>query len=1104
MESLIAEHGPELVLENLISEYGATEVFGAIMEEYVQEFGEDLVNEKFGETLVEQYGEEVIAKNMFESIIGDFHEQEFSDEDFAVLSENSNAFITEMQTLSEEEFDNYIENLTEEEIVTAIQLSSLNEEYLVEFLKKIGKALKKGVKAVGKVAGKVLKNPILSTVASFALPGVGSLAAGLGSKLASTAVGKAVGAVGSKIAGSALGKGVAALGKTAIGGALKGAAGQAIKGGIGSKLTGGSFSQGAKAGAVGSLVGNAAGAIGSKLGLDKVMTSGIGSQIKGVAGDALTSGIGSKLTGGSFSQGAKAGAIGSVIGSVAKGFGDKISQTTGSQAAGDVASNVASGVADKIANKPKSVAAPADDAGEAEAPEQTAVQDNDQEEKVVARPSVPPKATTMATKAPQPQQDNEEDEADTVGGFMRGIRKARQQQRMAAEQTELLQHLSSLNEEQLEQFVDQLSDEDAALVAEALEEAINPNDFSAQRDYILGTKAPSVGPTKANAAKLQQQKKTTAKTAAQKKKDDEKKYKDDVKAALAINQRKQLSSILGPAPSVLDRKPPPGMGPTVERDIELRKEKLLTPAQKKARDVMDVYKRQTSNYILTGDYNKPPKIDLSDTEKSRRENPDAWKTQGGFGPQDRGDKPATSPATGSKPKPGPAAGPKVTPAPGPKPAPGPRPGPSPAAGDNDWDYLSTWAANPIARGSRGGADDSMGGSSDGYESSDSGYEPSDSGYSPSDDSMDRIQPAKKEKDLGNVTYDWLKRSGRAGIRQGIGGAILGQDWQQSAKAGAAGRAAVDLGKGILDVIRGKYSPNQKGMNESIEESNMNGEETTMETTELTEEQIREERMLAIKEAVKQFKGNMREDVDALFNGESLSEEFRAKATLIFESAVTSRVESILEEIVQQNDEVLANAYEEIKGQLTEQVDEYLNYVVEQWMEENQVAIETGLRAELAEDFISGLRSLFQEHYIEIPEEKVDVAETLAAELDQAAEYVETVHQHVAEQDETIASLQEQLNLVKKEKAINAFCEGLTAVQAGKMKALAEGVEFTTEGDFEEKLAVLRENYFPTKVQVKSEVKELQQVALNEEPEVASTNNIMNRYVQAIAKTAPKA
>jgi len=174
------------------------------------------------------------------------------------------------------------------------------------------------------------------------------------------------------------------------------------------------------------------------------------------------------------------------------------------------------------------------------------------------------------------------------------------------------------------------------------------------------------------------------------------------------------------------------------------------------------------------------------------------------------------------------------------------------------------------------------------------------------------------------------------------------------------------------------------------------------------------------------------------------------------------------------------------------------------MEQNQVAIETGLRAELAEDFISGLRALFQEHYIEIPDEKVDVAETLAAELETAAEYVDGVHKHVEDQNQTIATLQEQLNTVKKAIVTESFCSGLTAVQAGKMKALAEGVEFTTEGDFEDKLAVLRENYFPTKVQVKSEVKELQKVALNEEPEVEKGNSVMARYVQSISKTAPKA
>ena len=252
-----------------------------------------------------------------------------------------------------------------------------------------------------------------------------------------------------------------------------------------------------------------------------------------------------------------------------------------------------------------------------------------------------------------------------------------------------------------------------------------------------------------------------------------------------------------------------------------------------------------------------------------------------------------------------------------------------------------------------------------------------------------------------------------------------------------------------------------------------------------------------KEMVEKYRGSMREDVDALFNGESLSEDFRVKATLIFESAVQSRVEKIVEEVLSENNAVLAEAIEEIKSEMADQVDEYLNYVVEQWMEENQVAVETGLRAELAEDFITGLKNLFTEHYIEIPEEKIDVAEELAVkvvELEEAA----------AAREAQFAALTEQVNSVKKEKAIIRACENLTQVQAEKMKSLAESVEFTTEGDFDNKLAVLRENYFPSKVTVKSEVKEIQESAV-ESPEVEEIrNSVMARYVQSITKTAPKA
>ena len=270
-----------------------------------------------------------------------------------------------------------------------------------------------------------------------------------------------------------------------------------------------------------------------------------------------------------------------------------------------------------------------------------------------------------------------------------------------------------------------------------------------------------------------------------------------------------------------------------------------------------------------------------------------------------------------------------------------------------------------------------------------------------------------------------------------------------------------------------------------------------EEVELTDEDLAEAKKDWMKKKVAEHKGSMKEDVDALFNGESLSEDFRVKATLIFESAVQSRIEKILESVLADNDSVLEEAITEIKTEMADQVDSYLNYAVEQWMTENKVAIESGLRAELSEDFINGLKNLFAEHYVEIPDEKLDVAEELAArvvELEEAA----------AAQEAEKAALSEALNAIKKDEAIRKVCEGLTEVQIGKMKSLAESVEFTTEGDFDNKLAVIRENYFPTKVQVKSEVKAIQEAAVNEEPEVVETSGIMAHYVKSLTKTAPKA
>lgn len=269
------------------------------------------------------------------------------------------------------------------------------------------------------------------------------------------------------------------------------------------------------------------------------------------------------------------------------------------------------------------------------------------------------------------------------------------------------------------------------------------------------------------------------------------------------------------------------------------------------------------------------------------------------------------------------------------------------------------------------------------------------------------------------------------------------------------------------------------------------DEEEEEIPELSEEEIAEARKAALKQMVSDNMGSCKEDIDALFSGEELSEEFKDKATTIFEAAVRSRVEAIVEEVVTENEQIMEEAAEEYQATLTEQVDEYLNYVVEQWMEDNQLAVETGLRVEIAEEFIGGLKNLFMEHYIEVPEEKADLVEEMA-------QAVAEMEEKLNEQVEQNAELNKQLCESKSAEIIAQICEGLTTVQAEKIKALAEGVDFTTEGEYSQKLAVIRENYFPTKKE-KGEALE----SLVETEAEQGTSDTMDWYVNAISKSLPK-
>lgn len=245
------------------------------------------------------------------------------------------------------------------------------------------------------------------------------------------------------------------------------------------------------------------------------------------------------------------------------------------------------------------------------------------------------------------------------------------------------------------------------------------------------------------------------------------------------------------------------------------------------------------------------------------------------------------------------------------------------------------------------------------------------------------------------------------------------------------------------------------------------------------------------------KERMKEDMDALLSGENLSEEFVAKATTIFEAAVIARAEEIAEEVEDELISQFQESVEQIKEDLAAKVDDYLNYMVQEWVTENQLAIEKGLRAEIVEDFIAGLRNLFAEHYIDIPEDKVDVVEELTTK-------VEELESSLNEQIEKAVELTKQLNEQKKIEAIYTACEGLTQTQVEKMKSLAEGVKFTTEEEFTSKLETIKESYF------KSPVKTADSSALNEEVQIeddnkksASVDPMIEQYAKTISKSLVK-
>ena len=242
--------------------------------------------------------------------------------------------------------------------------------------------------------------------------------------------------------------------------------------------------------------------------------------------------------------------------------------------------------------------------------------------------------------------------------------------------------------------------------------------------------------------------------------------------------------------------------------------------------------------------------------------------------------------------------------------------------------------------------------------------------------------------------------------------------------------------------------------------------------------------------------DVKEDIDAIVSGEELSEDFKTKAATIFEAAVSAKVISEVNDRLQifedEYTKELSEAKEEYLTNMSEKIDGYLNYVVEEWMEENELAVEKGIRSELVEDFMTGLKNLFQEHYIDIPEEKVDL-------VDDLFEKVEELETKLDESINTNVEVKKELAKFKKEEVLRSVSEELAETEKEKLTKLADGIDYEDDSQYQEKLEVLKENYFPKTSDAPQTISEEVENTETEENTEEPVDPSISRYVKAMKR-----
>ena len=297
-------------------------------------------------------------------------------------------------------------------------------------------------------------------------------------------------------------------------------------------------------------------------------------------------------------------------------------------------------------------------------------------------------------------------------------------------------------------------------------------------------------------------------------------------------------------------------------------------------------------------------------------------------------------------------------------------------------------------------------------------------------------------------------------------------------------------KQVKDIVNKGAKP-AEAMKSMKEEDELEDEDLIEEETEDEEEEEVEasEEDETEEEEVVEEEYDIEEDVNALISGEELSEEFKEKAKTIFEAAIVSKANQIKEALEVQYEERLLEEVEEIKTALSERVDSYLEYVSDEWFAENTLAIQGGLKEELTESFMTGLKGLFEEHYVSIPEDKYDVLESMVEKLDD----MET---KLNEQIEKNVSLNKRLAESVANGIFDEISEGLALSQKEKLASLAESVEFESEKEYREKMETLRGSYFPSRAVSSSAKTETLSEGLDVSPE--SYTGSMATYLKTLS------